>query len=87
MQFLVSPDEFSPLIEAIVQKCLSRLEKFDERVAYDEQTAARLLSVPRTSLRDERLRGRVKASRVGRRIRYTRQDLLDYLAKRRWDAC
>jgi hypothetical protein len=30
------------------------------------------------------LRGRVGASRVGKSIRYTRQNLLDYLAVRAW---
>jgi hypothetical protein len=36
-------------------------------------------------LRDERYRGNIQASQVaGRRIRYTRKDLLDYLARRRW---
>jgi hypothetical protein len=37
-------------------------------------------------LRDERLRRRTKASvGPGRKILYSRQDLLDYLAERRWD--
>ena len=37
-------------------------------------------------LRDERLRGRIKASvGPGRKILYSRQDLLDYLEARRWD--
>jgi hypothetical protein len=36
-------------------------------------------------LRDERRRGRIHASQiVGRRIRYTREDLMNYLIARRF---
>src|SRR5262249_32972554 len=55
------------------------------RLAYAEAEAARLIGLKYHQLRDERLRGCIQASQiVGRRIRYLRNDLLDYLTSRRW---
>lgn len=53
-----------------------------ERLAYSEEEAATLLGVSKNTLKFERHRGRVEASKVGRRIRYTRQQLEDYLRRR-----
>src|SRR5262245_46503780 len=78
----------TPLIEHIVGEALRRLEGAraalpPERLAYGEAEAARLLSLHPHQLRDERRRGRIKASLVvGGRVRYRREDLLDYLAAR-----
>ena len=85
MELRVSPDELKPIIELVVAELLQRFPTNEQALAYDEARAAELLGVPRASLRDERLRGRILASRVGRRIRYTRQNLLDYLAERPWN--
>src|SRR5262249_53987099 len=53
----------------------------DGGLAYSEAEGAALLGLHSWQLRDERLRGRIPASRItGRKIRYTRQDLLEYLA-------
>lgn len=84
MELSFSPESIRPLIEAIVYEVLSRFDDQSDRIAFDEAEAAALLGVKYTTLRDERTRGRVKASLVGRKIRYTRQDLLEYLANRRW---
>ncbi|MCH7989380.1 MAG: helix-turn-helix domain-containing protein, partial [Planctomycetes bacterium] len=72
------------LVETIVLEVMARIDKADDRLAFDEVEAVAMLGVTKTTLRDERLRGRVNASLVGRKVRYTRQDLLEYLAKRRW---
>jgi hypothetical protein len=57
-----------------------------DKLAYTEPEAARMLSLHPHQLRDERLRGRVQASvGPGRTVLYSRQDLLDYLAARRWE--
>jgi hypothetical protein len=88
----LSPDTFKPLIEDVVREALSRLEEAraavpDGRLAYSEEEAARLLGLEPHVLRDERRRGRITASQiVGRRVRYMRQDLLDYLMGRRVNA-
>lgn len=77
-------DEIRPLVEAIVLEVMARIDKADDRLAFDEVEAAAMLGVSKTTLRDERLRGRVNASLVGRKVRYSRTDLLEYLANRRW---
>ena len=88
MQVTFSPDDLKPLIEVVIAATLKRLAEdhatIGERLAISEPEAAHLLSLEPHQLRDERLRGRITASRiVGRRIRYARQDLMDYLAKNR----
>ena len=77
-------EEIRPLIETIVLEVMARIDMADDRLAFDEIEAAAMLGVTKTTLRDERLRGRVNASLVGRKVRYTQQDLLEYLANRRW---
>lgn len=84
-------DAFRPVIEAAVVETLARFAddsaRIGDKIAFDEPTAARLLSLEPHQLRDERLRGRVTASIVvGRRIRYRREDLLMYLARHRTEA-
>ena len=79
-----------PLVELVVAEVLARLEadrpSLDGRLAFGEEEAARLLSLAPHALRDERLRGKIMASQVvGRRIRYTREDLIRYLMGRRWE--
>ncbi len=79
MEISFKPDEIKPLVEIVVAELIDRFHTDEARIAYSEEEAAALLGVPRTTLRDERLRGRVDASRVGRQIRYTRENLTDYL--------
>jgi hypothetical protein len=84
----LDPAALEPLIRATVEATVARLEfaraTLDDRLAYGEAEAARLLGLEPYVLRDERLRERITASSiVGRRIRYTKRDLLDYLASRR----
>jgi hypothetical protein len=58
-------------------------QTLDER-CYSEPEAAAWLGVAPHVLRDERLRGRITASRiVGSRIRYMRGDLIAYVMGRR----
>jgi hypothetical protein len=81
-----------PLVEQVVDVALARLEAAramlpDGRLCYSEPEAAALLGLHVHQMRDERTRGRISASvGPGRKILYTRQDLLDYLAARRWQA-
>jgi hypothetical protein len=86
----LEPDILEPLIRQVVREtiaaCDAERSKLDGKLAYSEPEAARLLGLEPHVLRDERLRGRIGASAiVGRRIRYTRQDLMDYLLGRRWE--
>jgi hypothetical protein len=84
-------DALRPLISAVVAETVARMADDEARLgdvlAFDEPTAARMLSLEPHQLRDERLRGRITASQiVGRRIRYVRDDLLQYLARNRTEA-
>jgi hypothetical protein len=89
---LIDVDQLRPLISEIVELTLERLDQARatlpaDRLAYSEAEAAALLGLEQHVLRDERLRGRIQASQVvGRRIRYTREDLISYLSGRRFAA-
>lgn len=88
MQVMIDPAELAPIIAATVSATLAQLEAdrlaIGDRMAFPEPEAARLLSLEHHQLRDERLRGRISASIiVGKRVRYSRADLLQYLAERR----
>jgi hypothetical protein len=78
-----------PIIEAVATEMLARLDGIRstlsaDRLAYSEPEAARLLGLEPHQLRDERLRGRIAASHiVGRRVRYLREDLIEYLLARK----
>jgi hypothetical protein len=85
----LDPEALAPLVRAIVAEVLAATEADRGLVGgdlvYSEAEAAALLKLHEHQLRDERLRGKIGASSiVGRRIRYTREDLVRYLAERRW---
>jgi hypothetical protein len=76
------------LIAAVVAEVLAQMEKdgarLDGRLAWSEAEAAALLGLEPHVLRDERRRGEIAASLiVGNRVRYSRDDLVNYLAERR----
>ncbi|HBI41571.1 MAG TPA: hypothetical protein DDY78_01780 [Planctomycetales bacterium] len=86
----LDPEVLDPIIRQVVEQTIAVMEQdraaIGDKLAYSEAEAARLLSLHVHQLRDERLRGRIKAS-VGpaRKILYTRGDLMDYLQSRRWE--
>jgi len=85
----IAPAVLEPLVEQVVRQVLVTVEQdraaLTRKLAYSEPEAAALLSMQGHQLRDERLRGRIKASvGPGRRILYTQADLLEYLAQHRW---
>jgi hypothetical protein len=79
--------ELRQLVKAVVAETIAELSSKladDGRLAYSEAEAADQLGIKSHVLRDERLRGRVGHTRIaGGRVRYTRQDLLDYLGRNR----
>jgi excisionase family DNA binding protein len=88
LNLTIDHEALVPLIRIVISEALAELEadraKVGDRLCYSEQEAAQLLGVKENVLRDERRRGKIEASQiVGRRIRYTREDLLRYLASRR----
>jgi hypothetical protein len=79
-----------PLIQAVVSEAISQIQddsaRLGDKLAIGEAEAAQLLSMKSDQLRDERLKGRIQATSGPKgRILYTRQDLIGYLADRRWE--
>ena len=86
MRFEFDQADLKPLVAAVVSEVLEQVDQTQQRLgngrlAYTEQEAAQLLGIPRHSLRDLRLRGLVKASKLGVRIVYSKEQLVDLLAR------
>jgi len=78
-------DDLKPVIEEAVRATLEQINHLQgslgDRLAFTEPEAAALLGLPKHTLRDLRLAGHIKASRVGKRILYSREELLRLLWK------
>jgi Helix-turn-helix domain len=82
----LSPDELRPLVQQVVSEVLTAMEHrrllLNDKLALTEPEAAPLLSLNPWQLRDLRLAGKIGYSRVvGGRVRYTAQDLDNYLRR------
>ena len=91
MQVTFDAGEIESLVAKTVRETILQMQRVQDsmggQLAFDERTAARLLGLESHQLRDERLRGRIAASRiVGSRVRYQRADLQAYLDRGRIDA-
>jgi hypothetical protein len=84
MQITLDDGDLEPLITKVVAKVLAQREvngeKLGDRLAYNEAEAAALLGVKAHVLRDCRLRGELVGSKVGKRVMYSRDTLLKFLA-------
>lgn len=81
-------DDLRPAISIAVSETLEQL--VDEagllpktRLAFPEAEAAALLGVAKHVLTDARRRGEITGSRVGKKITYTRSELLAFLDRQR----
>jgi hypothetical protein len=77
-------DELKPVVKEIVNLVFAELQQFrllvSGKLALTEPEAAGLLGLHAWQLRDLRLAGKIGHSRiVGNKVRYTVDDLLDYL--------
>jgi hypothetical protein len=83
MQVQLSHDDLAPLVEQVVQATLQRLDadraRFNGRLAYSEPEAAAALGVAPHVLRDARLRGLIRAVRLGKSYRYAADELRRFL--------
>lgn len=79
MNFTIECDEIRGLVKEVVRESLGAIDWPSDRIALTEAEAAEALGVRRNVLRDLRLRGRIRAHRLGRRIVYSRRDILDAL--------
>lgn len=77
--------DLQPLIAAAVRAVLDELQSSDaklgDRLAFTEPEAAARLGVQRHTLRDCRLRGELRGKLVGKKIVYSRDELLRFLSK------
>jgi hypothetical protein len=85
----LDPAAMRPFIADVVTEVMRRVEEQratlpDGLLAYSEEAAARMIGLEPHQLRDERRRKRISASQiVGRRIRCTTADLVEYLMRNR----
>lgn len=79
----VDPADLHEVLETVVREILGLLDWPAGRLALTEPEAAQALGVPRHVLRDARLAGELHGRRVGRRVVYTRSDLIIYLDRQR----
>ena len=80
MRIELSPADLEPLVEAVVEKTIARLESLqrrgDRRLAYTEPEAAATLGGHPHVLRDARLRGEIIAVKMGKRWLYSHEELV-----------
>lgn len=80
MRFELDQAELSQLIRTVVRESLCELGWPAGRLALREHEAAAALGVARHVLRDMRLRGRIKGTRIGRTVVYSRDQVLAALS-------
>jgi hypothetical protein len=80
MRIALDEDELRPLIREVVAEVLQTVDWPEGRIALTEAEAAEACGVRRHVLRDLRLAGKITGRRLGKRIVYTRQDLLNALS-------
>jgi excisionase family DNA binding protein len=76
--------DLRPIVEAVVAELADRLAADDGRIAHSTAEVAQMLGVTPATIRDARLRGELEAVRVGRKCRFTKHQIMDYLARRTW---
>ena len=81
--------DLRPIIAAVVRHVLDEVqeeyERLNGRLGYGEAEAAALLGLSKHVLRDARLRGELVASKIGKRIVYSRGDLAAFLVRQKCD--
>ena len=87
MQINLDDADLEPLVTKIVAKVLGQREvngeKLGDRLAFTEPEAAALLGVRPYTLRDCRLRGEIEGSKIGKRVMYSREQLLALMERNR----
>jgi hypothetical protein len=76
MEVSLDKEALRGLIEEVLAEVVGVIDWPAGRVALDEAEAARVCGVARHVLRDLRLSGRIRARKLGRKIVYTREDLM-----------
>lgn len=80
MKLQFDESDLRPLVQAVVNEVVAKIGGIpDDRLAFEEGEAARLIGVPKHVLRDLRLSGGIEATKCGKRSLYRRDVLLRYL--------
>ena len=83
MNFQLPAAELRPIVREVINEVLSEMDgslpSANGRLAYSEPEAAALLGLPTHRLRDARLRGEIRARKVGRAYRYARTELVRFI--------
>lgn len=77
MHLELKDEAFAELVREIVRRTVAELCWPPDRIALTEPEAAAVCGVGRHVLRDLRLAGRLAGTRLGRKVVYTRTQLLD----------
>jgi hypothetical protein len=82
VQIVLTGEDLQPIIDRAIA---SAVERFGDpsRLAFTEAESAALIGQKSHVLRDARLRGEIVGAKVGRGYCYTRQDLLQFLERRK----
>lgn len=76
-----SADDLRPLVTSVVADVLAAAERLPaDRLGYNEAEAASLLGLAKHQLRDLRLRGEAKATKLGKGWVYARTELMRLLS-------
>ena len=77
--------DLAVIVEQVLDRVLARREadakRFGGRLAFTEPEAAAMLGMKPYVLRDARLRGEIIGFRIGKKIFYSREELLKLLAR------
>lgn len=76
MQISLDREAIRELVQEVLTEIGGVMDWPAGRVALDEAEAARACGVARHVLRDLRLSGQIKARKLGRKVVYTREDLM-----------
>ena len=83
MKLDLDESDLRPIVREVVCEVLDQLQvdrqKLGDRLGFPEVEAAALLGIAPHILRDCRLRGELEGRRVGKKIIYTRDELLRFL--------
>jgi hypothetical protein len=79
MRLEFAKDEIEAVVRQVVAEVLATIDWPQGRLALDESEAATACGVARHVLRDLRLAGKLPGRRLGRKIVYLRDDLLNAL--------
>lgn len=77
----VPVEAFRDLIRAVVREVLAETAAKSERAALTESEAAARLGLSPDTLRSERRLGRIDCCRLGRKVRFTEEQIAKYLAR------